>query len=195
MNVLSQPARQSALLLRTGQRSPRLRLLALLVCLCGACGLGLAVFDQVERGSSRHAIALAFFGVFVAGVVARNIGVSSVSAQLEIDADGAAFLSPTPPSPVRIGLPLPPEHRQGASAFQPIAWFCWLGIVWITGRCDSGTVRFVLARDGLPDDDWIRLRRWLRWLDRGGHVPGLSSLETPPSPPLFSNVDRLKGRP
>ena len=199
MNALLHPPRDAApLVLAAGRPSRTLVVLALLIGICGTFALGLAISDQVERGSSGHAIAFAFLGVLVAGVVSRKTGTASASGHLQIDADGASSWRPAHPSPGRGGRggpPGPPEHRCDPSAFQPLAWFCFLGIVWITGQCDGASVRLILARDSLPDDDWIRLRRWLRWLDRGGHAPGLSSSEAPASPLLLSDVRRLKGRP
>lgn len=197
MNAVSPPSRDAApLALNTGRPSRTLFVLALLIGICGTFALGLAVSDQVARGSSGHAIAFAFLGVLVAGVVSRKTSRARASGHLQIDPDGAASWRPAHPSPDHGGPPpRPAEHRCDPPAFQPLAWFCFLGIVWITGQCDGASVRLILARDSLPDADWIRLRRWLRWLDRGGHAPGLSSSEAPASPPLLSDARRLKGRP
>ena len=196
MSAVWQTPPRVLLALPAGRRSPTLSTLGLLIGLCGACGLVLAIYRQIVHGTTTHALAIGLLGLLITGFVGRTFGAAGAcSGRLEIDADGAATWT-AESSPDRLeGLHPPAGPRHDTPTFRPIAWFCLVGIAWIDGQCEGHVVRLILTRDRLPADDWIRLRRWLRWLDRGGHAKSLSSVEVPTSHPMSMESPRERVSP
>jgi hypothetical protein len=61
-----------------------------------------------------------------------------------------------------------PVGAAGARAFEPRRWIVAGGLVWVAGQC-GGRALHLLSGSGRPGDPAsVRLRAWLRWLDRGG---------------------------
>ncbi|MEN9314657.1 MAG: hypothetical protein RIS35_1050 [Pseudomonadota bacterium] len=173
--------------LTAGQRSRNITALTLLTGVGGLSGVGLAILEQFSHGTPGRAAAIAGAGLLLCAVAAFGLNRASSSGRLEIDDDGSARWAQMPPArpsdpnrPRSLTDPSSPNGGAPSSVFSgtdaparpflPGAWFSFAGIVWLSGHCDGRSVRLMLGQDRLTDGEALRLRRWLRWLDRGGHT-------------------------
>jgi hypothetical protein len=125
-----------------------------------------ALRPLVAAGMVVPAVALAAW----AWVLLRRAAAPAAAA-LAVDAAGAPWVHDTRGAPARpvvlrascvlpglIVLVLAPYPQHAAAS-----------------KRGHGPLTLMLGRDTLPDDDWRRVMRWLRWMERGRHDPPVVS--------------------
>lgn len=139
-------------------RSWRLTAFSLLAASTGSAGGVLAGLQCIRAGRTLLGASLVV-AIPLACIVLRSIAVRRIArGVLRIESDGLANWNP--------------QNARSALPFAPDRWFIVAGCAWISGDAQGRRLHLLSGADTLGDADWVRLRRWMLWLERGGGARG-----------------------